>query len=278
MTEQTIAWYPLESNPEVTPLSLTHLSLPVGSYKGIIYSHVIQDLKQWAVCSRSGCIQTDLLCRCVGLWSRIVGLGSQTDLGSTLVISHHSSGFIILCQEINLFGNSTNQPSRINWLRQRVSNQRLYISCVKRSRMPVVLWLFYMHCWTIPRISSLVFWSCQLCNCSGLEKDSELEGFLQRSRDLTPEERGSLLSQQRAVAEYAKEVAFEGQTKTPAAEADVMLHFITFVNRDGVLYELDGDKPVPLSHGNSEDILKVYSSIVLTNWAYWIGHRASGSG
>lgn len=45
--------------------------------------------------------------------------------------------------------------------------------------------------------------------------------------------------------------AQEGQTAAPDANEKVDLHFICFVEKDGVLYELDGRKDAPVAHGAS---------------------------
>lgn len=41
--------------------------------------------------------------------------------------------------------------------------------------------------------------------------------------------------------------------KTPTIDADVDLHFIAFVQKDGELFELDGAKEAPISHGHCEE-------------------------
>jgi ubiquitin carboxyl-terminal hydrolase L3 len=49
-----------------------------------------------------------------------------------------------------------------------------------------------------------------------------------------------------------QEAAKGGQTEAPAADADIDLHFVAFVGRGGVLYELDGRKAGPVAHGPME--------------------------
>ena len=46
-------------------------------------------------------------------------------------------------------------------------------------------------------------------------------------------------------------VAQQGQTHAPAPDEDVNLHFISFVEVAGCLYELDGRKKQPINHGPS---------------------------
>jgi len=47
-------------------------------------------------------------------------------------------------------------------------------------------------------------------------------------------------------------LAQEGQTDAAAYEK-VIHHFISFVNKDNTLYELDGRKSFPISHGKTSD-------------------------
>ena len=51
---------------------------------------------------------------------------------------------------------------------------------------------------------------------------------------------------------------FRYDLKTPNVEEDVDLHFITFVQKDGDLYELDGAKEGPINYGHcGDDLLDV---------------------
>lgn len=43
--------------------------------------------------------------------------------------------------------------------------------------------------------------------------------------------------------------AATGQTETPDIADEVNLHFVCLIERDGHLYELDGNKPYPINHG-----------------------------
>ncbi|KAF9215740.1 Ubiquitin carboxyl-terminal hydrolase isozyme L3, partial [Podila verticillata] len=45
--------------------------------------------------------------------------------------------------------------------------------------------------------------------------------------------------------------ASTGQTATPDLADEVNLHYVCLVERDGHLYELDGNKPYPINHGIS---------------------------
>lgn len=51
--------------------------------------------------------------------------------------------------------------------------------------------------------------------------------------------------------------------KAPGLDEDVDLHFITFVEADNHLYELDGRKLFPINHGKCTDLVEVKSPYVI---------------
>ncbi|CAH0724734.1 unnamed protein product, partial [Brenthis ino] len=79
--------------------------------------------------------------------------------------------------------------------------------------------------------------------------DGPLKKFLDDAKELDATARGKLLENCKDIINAHKELAQEGQTNTPSAEDPVNHHFITFVHKDGVLYELDGRKAFPINHG-----------------------------
>lgn len=56
------------------------------------------------------------------------------------------------------------------------------------------------------------------------------------------------------LAAVHKESALLGQTAAPDAEADIDLHFVCFVVKEGCLYELDGRNACPINHGACGDL------------------------
>jgi len=87
-----------------------------------------------------------------------------------------------------------------------------------------------------------------------LESDKCLKKFLDDTKDLSPEDRGATLEKSEAISLAHDECAAEGQTSTPNPDDRVNLHFVTLVNFENSLYELDGRKPRPVNHGaTSED-------------------------
>lgn len=86
-----------------------------------------------------------------------------------------------------------------------------------------------------------------------LAEDSSLNGFLDRTKDMSPEERGQELEMDESICEMHESLAKEGQSQAPEEDEDTGLQFITFVNVDEQLYELDGRKQFPINHGSTSD-------------------------
>ncbi|CAH2102719.1 unnamed protein product [Euphydryas editha] len=81
--------------------------------------------------------------------------------------------------------------------------------------------------------------------------DGPLKKFLEEAKELDANARGTLFVKSESIIKAHKELAQEGQTNTPSAEDSVNHHFITFVHKDGILYELDGRKAFPINHGKT---------------------------
>lgn len=82
--------------------------------------------------------------------------------------------------------------------------------------------------------------------------DGVLKNFLENCKDMTPEERGKALENDESFTEDHQTLAQEGQTAV-SADDKVYHHFIALVNKDGVLYELDGRKSFPIKHGSTSE-------------------------
>ncbi|KAM3862037.1 ubiquitin carboxyl-terminal hydrolase isozyme L3 [Diretmus argenteus] len=88
------------------------------------------------------------------------------------------------------------------------------------------------------------------------EPDSPLKKFLEQTSKMSPEEKASFLEKDESIRVTHESSAQEGQSEAPSIDEKVNLHFISFVNVGGQLYELDGRKPFPIAHGKtSEDTL-----------------------
>lgn len=79
--------------------------------------------------------------------------------------------------------------------------------------------------------------------------EGHLKKFLEDAKSLDATARGDLFVNSEGIITAHKELAQEGQTNTPSAEDPVIHHFVTFVHKDGTLYELDGRKAFPINHG-----------------------------
>lgn len=96
-------------------------------------------------------------------------------------------------------------------------------------------------------------------------EDGPFKEMLDKSVDMSPEERGELLQKTCGkIVETHEELAQEGQSKMVAPN-EVNHHFVAFVHRNGCLYELDGRKAFPINHGATtettllEDAVRVCS-------------------
>lgn len=98
-------------------------------------------------------------------------------------------------------------------------------------------------------------------------KEGPLTELFSQCHDKTPLERAQLLTTANELERVHEETAQGGQTAAPALEADTDLHFVTFVDHDGYLIELDGRRNSPINHGKIEkdlleDTVKVVKRIM----------------
>ncbi|GAA6049990.1 hypothetical protein JCM3770_001902 [Rhodotorula araucariae] len=83
-------------------------------------------------------------------------------------------------------------------------------------------------------------------------KEGPLTDLFERCKDKTPLERAQLLVQNHDLERVHTDAAHTGQTAAPALEDDTDLHFVTFVEHNGFLVELDGRRNSPVNHGKIE--------------------------
>eukprot|EP01092_Planopodium_desertum_P001982 TRINITY_DN13158_c0_g1_i2.p1 TRINITY_DN13158_c0_g1~~TRINITY_DN13158_c0_g1_i2.p1 ORF type:complete len:186 (+),score=53.43 TRINITY_DN13158_c0_g1_i2:73-558(+) len=100
------------------------------------------------------------------------------------------------------------------------------------------------------------------------DKEKGLVKFMEKSKDMTPDDRGKLLGEDDGIADSSETVAKTGQTKAPVAEDKTNFHFITFVMVEDHLYELDGGKSYPINHGKTtrEKFLKDAANVIQKNF------------
>lgn len=82
-----------------------------------------------------------------------------------------------------------------------------------------------------------------------LKDGSVIKNFYEKAKGLTPEERGKLLEEDTSFIDIHQAIAAEGQTDAPPSDEAVNNHFIALVNVGNELFELDGRKNFPVSHG-----------------------------
>ncbi|XP_072526717.1 ubiquitin carboxyl-terminal hydrolase isozyme L1 [Salminus brasiliensis] len=82
------------------------------------------------------------------------------------------------------------------------------------------------------------------------ENGSALKKFLEETAGMSPADRAKQLEKNQAIQETHDEVAAEGQCRPEADK--VNFHFITFVDVNGQLYELDGRMEGPVKHGSTK--------------------------
>jgi ubiquitin carboxyl-terminal hydrolase L3 len=80
-----------------------------------------------------------------------------------------------------------------------------------------------------------------------------LKNYYEKAKDLSPEERGKLLEQDKDIIEIHQSLAVEGQTEAPEAESSVLFHFVALTKVGDELLELDGAKNFAISHGKTTD-------------------------
>eukprot|EP00048_Salpingoeca_helianthica_P016007 m.229905 g.229905 ORF g.229905 m.229905 type:complete len:232 (-) comp17868_c0_seq1:35-730(-) len=91
--------------------------------------------------------------------------------------------------------------------------------------------------------------------------EGSLKSFLTRTAGLSPEERGQALEQSDAITAGHQAAAQDGQSAAPAADEEVLLHFICFTRVDGRLLEFDGTKPFPIDHGATSEATLLEDSV-----------------
>ncbi|XP_068186033.1 ubiquitin carboxyl-terminal hydrolase isozyme L3 [Antennarius striatus] len=85
------------------------------------------------------------------------------------------------------------------------------------------------------------------------ESGATLKKFIEETSVMTPEKKAAWLEVDERIRDIHESSAQEGQTEAPSVDDKVNLHFIAFVNVEGLLYELDGRKLFPIVHGKTSE-------------------------
>ncbi|KAJ3314905.1 Ubiquitin carboxyl-terminal hydrolase isozyme L3 [Boothiomyces sp. JEL0838] len=84
----------------------------------------------------------------------------------------------------------------------------------------------------------------------------------QKSINASPSDRAKILEESKELAQIHETNSLAGQTEAPPAEDEVNLHFVAFVEKEGYLYEMDGDPGIPICHGKTLDFLADAARII----------------
>ncbi|ORY97609.1 ubiquitin carboxyl-terminal hydrolase isozyme L3 [Syncephalastrum racemosum] len=115
---------------------------------------------------------------------------------------------------------------------------------------------------TIANACGMIALLHSLANNEGIVGPGLFRDIIEESRDMSFDERAELLENNRELATIHERCALEGQTQAPGLNEDVDLHFITFVEADNHLYELDGRKLFPINHGKCTDLVEGAAKIM----------------
>lgn len=89
-----------------------------------------------------------------------------------------------------------------------------------------------------------------------IAKGAFLESFMNEATGMTPEEIGEHLEAGKGCSgtlhELHGEAAQRGDTRAPGVDDEIDLHFVAFVEKDGVVWELDGRRAGPIQRGAVE--------------------------
>lgn len=100
---------------------------------------------------------------------------------------------------------------------------------------------------------ALVHLLANQCNDDDFETNSHLREFIKESQKLEPEGKAGKFETCHSIAKAHEAVSNEGQTEAPAASESVEYHFISLINNNNTIYEMDGRKLGPIKHGSTSE-------------------------
>ncbi|KAF5837710.1 peptidase C12, ubiquitin carboxyl-terminal hydrolase [Dunaliella salina] len=101
---------------------------------------------------------------------------------------------------------------------------------------------------------------------------SFLDQFFKATQSLNPEERAKFIEDPPSdgpnIESAHQSAAASGQSAAPSENEEVMLHFVTFIHKDGHLWQLDGRRRAPVCHGpTTQDKLLESSAQIVKQFA-----------
>ncbi|PZC79442.1 ubiquitin carboxyl-terminal hydrolase [Helicoverpa armigera] len=79
--------------------------------------------------------------------------------------------------------------------------------------------------------------------------DGLLKNYIKEAKDLDATAKGALLENSAAILNAYRDIVRTGNEPGTEVEETVNNHFVTFIHKDGHLFELDGRKSFPINHG-----------------------------
>lgn len=87
------------------------------------------------------------------------------------------------------------------------------------------------------------------CNDNDFEPDSSIKEFIRESKQMEPEVKANKFENCDVIANAHESASTQGQTEAPAASESVEYHFISIIQSNNIIYEMDGRKHGPINHG-----------------------------
>lgn len=89
------------------------------------------------------------------------------------------------------------------------------------------------------------------CSDGDFVPNSPIIEFIKESKQLEPDAKANVLERCEMIATAHENASVGGQTEAPAASESVEYHFISIINNNNTIYEMDGRKCGPINHGST---------------------------
>ncbi|KAK4514225.1 DnaJ-like protein xdj1 [Mucor velutinosus] len=115
---------------------------------------------------------------------------------------------------------------------------------------------------TIENACGMIALLHSLSNNRQINGDGLFKRIFDATREMTYDKRGEYLESCSELANLHHESACSGQSYTPDIADPCSNHYISFVEVDGEVYELDGGRPLPVNHGKCNDFIQDTAKIM----------------